>query len=178
MVFKHFFATSLLTLNNVKIAKSGHTDVCEITVFSGSRFFPFLGTFHLLGDRGFVSGCVVIDCVKEVEDGQREADQDPASVPEKHSPEEPVGNREMEYKERASYSTFYPFQNKHQIHRHLPSVQMLCAIKNQNLVSHEEVRRLTRHEQISITDERSRYSISLVGKCAVSLNLVKAGSTN
>ena len=30
----------------------------------------------------------------------------------------------------ASYNTFYPFQNKHQIHRHLQNVKMLlCAFK-------------------------------------------------
>ena len=33
----------------------------------------------------------------------------------------------MEYKERSSYNTFYPFENKHQIHLHIQSVQMLCA---------------------------------------------------
>ena len=31
--------------------------------------------------------------------------------------------------EHASYNTFYPFQNKHQIYRHLQSVK-LFAIKN------------------------------------------------
>ena len=34
---------------------------------------------------------------------------------------------EMECIECSSYNTFYPFQNKHQIHRHLQSVKMLCA---------------------------------------------------
>ena len=33
----------------------------------------------------------------------------------------------MEYIERPSYNTFYPFQNKHQIHQHLQSVKMVCA---------------------------------------------------
>ena len=37
--------------------------------------------------------------------------------------------REMEYIEPVSYNTLYPFQNKHQIHQHLQSVQMLCASK-------------------------------------------------
>ena len=48
-----------------------------------------------------------------------------------------VAPREMEYIERTSFNTFYPFQNKHQIHWHLQSVKMLCAFKNQNLVCHE-----------------------------------------
>ena len=43
---------------------------------------------------------------------------------------------EMEYIEHASCNTFYPFQNKHQIHRHIQSVKV-CAFKNQNLVCHE-----------------------------------------
>ena len=34
-------------------------------------------------------------------------------------------------------NTFYPFQNKHQIHAYLQSVKMLCALENLNLVSHE-----------------------------------------
>ena len=43
--------------------------------------------------------------------------------------------KEMEYIEGSYYNTFYPFQNKHQIHRHLQSVQiLLCAFKNQNKV--------------------------------------------
>ena len=40
--------------------------------------------------------------------------------------------REMEYIESSYYNTFYPFQNKHQIHWHLQSVNMLSAFKNQN----------------------------------------------
>ena len=51
--------------------------------------------------------------------------------------QKPVWGREIEYIERASYNTFYPFQNKHQIHQHLESVRKLCAFKNQNLVSNE-----------------------------------------
>ena len=35
--------------------------------------------------------------------------------------------REMEYIEHSSYNTFYPFQNKLEIHQHLHSVKMLCA---------------------------------------------------
>ena len=35
----------------------------------------------------------------------------------------------MEYTEQASSHTLYPFQNKHQIHRHLQIVKMLCALK-------------------------------------------------
>ena len=43
-------------------------------------------------------------------------------------------SREMEYIEQASSNTFYPFQNKHQIHRNLQIVKMLCPLKNQNEV--------------------------------------------
>ena len=38
-------------------------------------------------------------------------------------------HREMEFIECTSYNTFYPFQNKHQIHRNLQSIKMLCAFK-------------------------------------------------
>ena len=49
-----------------------------------------------------------------------------------------VKNREMEFIERASYNTFYPFQNKHQTHQHLQSVKMLCAFnKSRYSESHE-----------------------------------------
>ena len=37
--------------------------------------------------------------------------------------------REMEFIEQTSFNTFYPFQNKQQIHRHLQSVRILCAFK-------------------------------------------------
>ena len=41
----------------------------------------------------------------------------------------------MEYIECSSYNTFYPFQNKHQIHQNPQSVKMLYAYeKNQNIV--------------------------------------------
>ena len=35
--------------------------------------------------------------------------------------------REMEYIECSSYTTFYPFQNKHKIHQHIQSFKMVCA---------------------------------------------------
>ena len=38
-------------------------------------------------------------------------------------------SREMKYIEWAPYTTFYLFQNKHQIHWHQQSVKMLCALK-------------------------------------------------
>ena len=38
-------------------------------------------------------------------------------------------NREMEYIECTCYNTLHPFQNKHQIYRHLQRVRMLCAFK-------------------------------------------------
>ena len=40
----------------------------------------------------------------------------------------------MESIESSSYNTFYPFQNKHQIHRHLQSVKMLWVYEKQNIV--------------------------------------------
>ena len=40
-----------------------------------------------------------------------------------------VPPREMEYKVCASYKTFYPFQKKDQIHRHLQSVKKLYAFE-------------------------------------------------
>ena len=40
-----------------------------------------------------------------------------------------MSSKEMEYIEQASSNTFYPFQNKHQIHQHLQSVNMSCPVK-------------------------------------------------
>ena len=46
--------------------------------------------------------------------------------------------REMEYIECSSYNTFYPFQNKHQIHQNPQSVKMLYAYeKSKHSESHE-----------------------------------------
>ena len=45
---------------------------------------------------------------------------------------------------RASKNTFYPFQNKHQIHWDLQIVKKLCAFKNQNLVNVRKWARLIR----------------------------------
>ena len=63
--------------------------------------------------------------------------------------------KEMEHIEGSYYNTFYPFQNKHQTHRHLQSVKMLCAYKNQNKVKILKWAGLTRDQQISLNDERS-----------------------
>ena len=41
--------------------------------------------------------------------------------------------REMEYIESSYYNTFYPFQNKHQIHQNMHTIKM-CGYKNQNKV--------------------------------------------
>ena len=38
-----------------------------------------------------------------------------------------LNSRVMEYIEYSSNNTLHPFQNKHQIHRHIQSVNMLCA---------------------------------------------------
>ena len=43
----------------------------------------------------------------------------------------------------ARLNTFYPFQNKHQIHRHLQSVKMLCTYKNKNKLKLMKSARLT-----------------------------------
>ena len=59
-------------------------------------------------------------------------------------------SREMEIIELSCHYTFYPFQNKHQIHLHLQSVKMLCAYKNQNKVKIMKRARLTRDHLISI----------------------------
>ena len=39
----------------------------------------------------------------------------------------------MEYIESSYYNTFYPFQNKHQIHQNMQTIKM-CGYKNQNKV--------------------------------------------
>ena len=44
----------------------------------------------------------------------------------------------MESIESSSYNTFYPFQNKHQIHRHIQSAKMLWVYeKTKHCDSHE-----------------------------------------
>ena len=73
----------------------------------------------------------------------------------------------MEYIECSSYNTCYPFQNKHQIHWHLESVKMLRTFKNQNIVNVMKWGRLTRDQYISINDECSIYSISLILSCVL-----------
>ena len=40
-----------------------------------------------------------------------------------------LSKRDGIYRACISYNTFYPFQNKHQIHRHLQSFKMMCAFK-------------------------------------------------
>ena len=52
----------------------------------------------------------------------------------------------MEYIGHTSHNTFYPFQNKHQIHRHLHNGKMLCAFKNQNIVKVMKWARLKRDQ--------------------------------
>ena len=46
-------------------------------------------------------------------------------------------SREMKYIEWASYSTFYPFQNKHQIIGINRVLRCCVLLKNQNIVCHE-----------------------------------------
>ena len=66
----------------------------------------------------------------------------------------------MEYIECSSYNTFYPFQNKHQIHQNPQSVKMLYAYeKNQNIV--KVMKWANYRPYILINDEHSIYSICL-----------------
>ena len=71
-----------------------------------------------------------------------------------------VYGREMECIESSSYNTFYPFQYKHQIYRYIQSVKMLCAYEKHREI--HEMGQANQRPQISINDEHSIYSISLV----------------
>ena len=55
-------------------------------------------------------------------------------------------SREIENIKRASYNAFYPLQNKHQIHRELQCVKMLCTFKNKNKLKVMKRARLTRDQ--------------------------------
>ena len=68
--------------------------------------------------------------------------------------------REMEYLGRASYNTFIRFKTKNKsidIYR----VLRCCALLKIKIYWVMKLARLTRHQQISINDEGSIYSISL-----------------
>ena len=67
-------------------------------------------------------------------------------------------NPEMEYIEQASSRIFYPFQNKHQIHWHLPIVKMLCPFKNSGSHKMGQVNQLTHR---FLNNVRPMYSISV-----------------